>query len=251
MTDTARAVERLTQTHVEVVDEHASTWPPLLTWLDDAVRDKIRRRDGSSGDTGVSIDFGMLGIQDRIKRECAKLRQALYLPAPRDLLHAVSDLWAQADAARRKNELTDEAREHISDSIIAWEQTIDAERGATPRKLELTVPCPQCGNRWILEADKEQHARIDVAHPERDPEGIRKPAVVIEFSEGRAPGRRVQGCWLRDALGGLGAGGRSRRRSQRTARHGRARRVRDRPRPAQQTRIGVCNTASIRLRWET
>lgn len=196
MNDTARAVERLTQTHVEVIDKHASTWPPLLTWLDDAVRDKIRRRDGSSSDTGVSLDFGMLGIQDRIKRECAKLRQSLYLPAPRDLLHAVSDLWAQADAAHRKNELTDEAREHISDSIISWEQAIDAERGATPRKLELTVPCPQCGARWILEADREQHARIDVAHPERDPEGVRKPAVVIEFAEGRAPVAecRVAGC---------------------------------------------------------
>ncbi|KAM9866702.1 hypothetical protein ACIFOC_00467 [Leucobacter aridicollis] len=196
MIDTVRAVERLTQTHIEVVDKHASTWPPLLTWLDDAVRDKIRRRDGSSSDIGVSIDFGMLGIQDRIKRECAKLRQSLYLPPPRDLLHAVSDLWLQAESAHRKNELTDEAREHISESIIGWEQAIDAERGATPRKLELTVPCPQCGNRWILVADTEQHARIDVSHPERNPDGIRKPAVVIEFAEGRAPVAecRVAGC---------------------------------------------------------
>lgn len=196
MSDVARAVERLTQTHVEVIDKHASTWPPLLTWLDDAVRDKIRRRDGSTSDVGVSIDFGMLRIQDRIKRECATLRRGLYLPPQPDLLHAVSDLWHQATAAHSRNELLDSDRDHIGDSIISWEQAIDAERGHTPRKLELTVPCPQCGNRWVLATDTEDTARIDVSHPERAPEHIRKAAVVIEFAEGRAPVAecRVEGC---------------------------------------------------------
>ena len=194
--DTTRAVERLTQTHVEIIDKHATTWPPLLTSLEDSVRDKIRRRDGSSSDVGVSIDFGMLGILDRIKRECSQIRATLYLPKTPDLLTAVNNVWQQAERMHLSNELNDAAIEHVSDKILAWELAIDAERGATTRKMELTVPCPSCGNRWILEQDQDERTRFDVSHPERNPDGIRKAAVVVEYAEGRAPVAecRVAGC---------------------------------------------------------
>ena len=196
MQNTERAVERLTETHVEVIDKHASTWPPLLDWLDTAVRDKIKRRDGSSGDIGVSLDFGMLAIQDRIKRECWHLMRSLHLTPPQNLTEAVSRLWSATKNAHAKNELTDADLEHTADSVITWEQLIDSERGHTPRKLELTVPCPSCGNRWALETDHNNPARIDTDHPERNPDEIRKAAIVIEFTEGRAPVAecRVAGC---------------------------------------------------------
>lgn len=181
---TDRAIERLTQPHTETTDGHIVEWPALIDWICDAVTEQVARGGTGSGDGRSPINEGALAILNRIKRDTIKLRAWLYMtPKANGVKTDLAEAWATACEYRAKGELDDEAWLHIIDRTEAWVSDIEAEWDDRPRRMELAVPCPACGERWIL----------DTTSP-REPK--RRSAVVIEYAEGRAPVAecRTEGC---------------------------------------------------------
>ena len=175
MQNTERAVVRLTETHTEHTDAGPVEWPPLLVWLDAAITAQVKRGQAGSGGTGSPIDTGALDLHNRISAELAALRKALYLPTMRDHSAAVIDTWAAALRYRATNNLTDDTLwERVCDTFPAWVADIEAEWDDRTRRMEVTVPCPRCSVRWIEEREDKDTTR-------------RRAAIVIEYSEGRAP----------------------------------------------------------------
>lgn len=171
------AVSRLTEHHSVMTDAGEVTWPPLLVWLTDAVTEQVKRGGAGSGGTGSPINAEALVILQRIETGMKQMRQALYLPPMRDLMAAVPDTWGIAQAFRHNGELEDQQWERICDAFPKWVADIEAEWDDRTRRMEVTVPCPSCGERWILEADEnDKHSA-----------GTRRSAIVVEWAEGRAP----------------------------------------------------------------
>lgn len=178
MQDTERAVERLTQAHTEMTEAGPTEWPPLLVWLERSVTEMVKRGGAGSNGAGDPIDFEALRVLDDIKKQAAFIRAVVYLPKkPGELIADVIEAWEAVKTAHGKDELTDSQWDLICEELKGWVYRIEAEQLTRPRKMELTVPCPRCGLRWI-------RVKVDEKHPEQDE---RKAAIVIEFSDGRAP----------------------------------------------------------------
>lgn len=177
MEATSRAVVRLTEHHTELTEAGAVDWPPLLVWLNDAVTEQVKRGQAGSGGTGSPINTEALVILQRIETGMKQMRQALYLPPMRDLMAAVPDTWGRAQSYRHNGELEDQQWERICDAFQKWVADIEAEWDDRTRRMEVTVPCPSCGERWILEADEDDKHSV----------GKRRSAIIVEWAEGRAP----------------------------------------------------------------
>ena len=173
MQDTERAVVRLTEPHTEMTEAGAVEWPPLLLWLDGAVTEQVKRGQAGSGGSGSPIDLGALALLQRIEHGVKLMREALYLPAMRDLQGAVRETWDSAQAYQAKGELDPQQWERITEAFPEWVAAIEQEWDDRTRRMEITVPCPRCGTRWILEEDNGAEKR--------------RSAVSVEYAEGRAP----------------------------------------------------------------
>lgn len=191
MEATSRAVVRLTEDHTEHTEAGATEWPPLLVWLERSVTEMVKRGGAGSNGAGIPIDFEALRILDGIKKDVRRIRTGLFmfgrLP---ELVEAVTETWATAKQDRAHHKIDDAEWEIICDTIEGWAAAIEGEQATRPRKMELIVPCPRCGHRWI-----QDHIEVD-GEQVPDPNGERKAAVVIEFGENRAPVAecRVAGC---------------------------------------------------------
>lgn len=178
MESTERAVVRLTEDHTEMTEAGATEWPPLLRWLEQSVTEMVKRGGAGSSGAGIPIDFEALRVLDDVKKACGQIREAMYLPKRgHGLISDVVEAWAASKQARNRQEVDDAQWAKITDELESWVSRIEAEQNMRPRKMELTVPCPNCGNRWFEETPDENYPE------DRD----QKPAVVIEFGEGRAP----------------------------------------------------------------
>lgn len=167
------AVTRLTTEHTVITEGRSVEWPALVDWLSDAVTQQVKRGGDGSGGSSTPLDLTALALYQRIEKDTALIRAALYLPMMRDLKGAIRDAWDTAKQYRARGELDDLQWERISDRFPAWVADIEAEWGDRPRMMELCVPCPHCGERWVLE---DSHG-----------EPRRRTAVRIGYSEGRAP----------------------------------------------------------------
>lgn len=168
------AVTRLTETHTVQTDAGPVEWPPLVVWLERSVTEVVKRGGAGGNGAGIPIDFEALRLLDRIKREVAWMREALYMPRKGDgLLSDVAAAWARTKELRASGDVPDDQWERICEAFEDWVQAIISEQEARARMMELTVPCPSCGTRWILE--------------DQDGEEKRRSAVWIEYGEGRAP----------------------------------------------------------------
>lgn len=187
---TDRAVERLTQPHSDTHAGHVTEWPPLIDWIERAITEQVKRGGASSGDGDAGIDEGALRIFNRIKYGVASIAKRLYLP--KDGAHprvALPGVWEAAHSYRVNGELDDELWEHVTEQIESWVADIEAEWEDRPSRMELTVPCPDCGHRWIVE-------RADPNDP--GAQDKRRPAVIVEYASGRAP---VAECRVLDCGG--------------------------------------------------
>lgn len=173
MIDAERAVERLTQEHTEHTEAGPVEWPPLLEWLEKSVTEQVKRGQAGSGGTGNLIDLEALALLQRIELGVRQMREALYLPTIRDTAKGLIEAWKTAEKYHSKGELEDAQWERICEAIPAWVTAIEQEWNDRTRIMEITVPCPRCGTRWVLE--------------DQDGEEKRRSAVRIEYAPNRAP----------------------------------------------------------------
>ncbi|WP_053387012.1 DUF7341 domain-containing protein [Leucobacter japonicus] len=177
MESTERAVTRLTEPHTELTEAGPVEWPALIDWLNDAITEQVKRGQAGSGGTGSPIDMAALGLLQRIEKGVRQLREALYLPIMRDAKAALRDAWDAAKTQRATGDLDDDQQwERITDAIPGWVLEIEQEWDDRTRRMELTVPCPRCGERWLLEPVGD-----GVSEPKR------RAAVWIEYADMRAP----------------------------------------------------------------
>lgn len=175
MESTERAVVRLTEPHTELTEAGPVEWPALIDWLDTAITEQVKRGQAGSGGTGSPIDMAALALLQRVEGGVRLLREALYLPIMRDLKGALRDAWDSAKAQRSTGDLDDDQQwERITDAFPGWVLEIEQEWDDRTRRMEVTVPCPRCGNRWLLEDDGSGGEK-------------RRAAVWVEYAEGRAP----------------------------------------------------------------
>lgn len=172
VTAAERAIVRLTERHTEMTEAGAVDWPPLLVWLDKSITEVVKRGGAGSGGLGIPINFGALRVLNDIRRASGRIREALFLvkQSGSDALVAdVAEAWIIARQSRARGELADGQWLQVCEEVESWAARIEAEQNVRPRQMELTVPCPRCETRWVLD------------------DGERRAAVVIEYAEGRAP----------------------------------------------------------------
>lgn len=163
-----RSVERLTQEHTEHTDAGPVEWPPLLEWLEAAVTEVVGRSGAGSGDGGVPFNTEAAALLKYIDGRIKLMREALYLRTTGNRITDTQQAWATAVTERQGGRMDDQQWENITDEFTDWVQRIEAEDDR-PRKMELTVPCPRCEQRWIMDDDQ------------------RVSAIRIEFKTGGAP----------------------------------------------------------------
>lgn len=168
MQDTERAVERLTQAHTEHTDAGPVEWPPLLEWLESAVTEVVGRSGGGAGGGGVPLNTDALDLLKYIDGRIKLMREALYQRSVGTRVEDTKLAWSIAVTERQGGRMDDQQWENITDEFTNWVQRIEAEDDR-PRKMELTVPCPRCEQRWIMDDDQ------------------RVSAIRIEFKAGGAP----------------------------------------------------------------
>lgn len=173
----SRAVVRLTEDHTEHTEAGVTEWPPLLVWLEDAITEVVGRSGGAGGG-GVPLNTDALELLNYIDGRIKLMRDALHLKPLGARIDEVERLWRTAQDERAGGRMDDEQWETIGDEFIGWVHRIEAEDDR-PRKLELTVPCPRCEQRWVMENDQ------------------RVSAIRIEFKAGQAP---VADCRNQDCL---------------------------------------------------
>lgn len=178
MQSTERAVVRLTEDHTEMTEGGAVEWPPLLVWLESAVTEIVGRKGGGAGGAGVPLNADALDLLQFIDRRVRMMREALHLPSQGGRVKDTAVVWEATVTERKGGRMDDEQWERITDELGDWVTRIEALYDR-PRKMEVTVPCPRCEERWMLDAN-----------------GDRVAAVAVEFAEGRAPVAecRVDGC---------------------------------------------------------
>lgn len=170
MERTERAVVRLSQAHTEMTEAGPVEWPPLLIWLERSVTEVMGRTGEGSGGGGAPFNEEAADLLDHIASRLGLLEDAVGILGSRrrGLIRRVPAAWECAKRERAGGRITDGAWERICDELPAWVARIEAQDDR-PRKIELTVACPECGKRWVL----------------RD--GERRAAVRIELGRGAAP----------------------------------------------------------------
>lgn len=181
MGDAERAVERLTEDHVEIADGHVTEWPPLLEWLEASVTEIVGRDGGGGGGNGIPINEDALLLMDHVRRRLKLMGAALYVPLTGDVIADTRAAWAKAQDERAGGRMDDHAWEMICDEFPDWVQRIEAEDDR-PRRMEMTTPCPRCEVRWVYLIGRDEYDRISLTNA--DP---RKAAVVVEWKPGHVP----------------------------------------------------------------
>lgn len=178
MQATDRAVERLTTAHTEHTEAGPVEWPPLLVWLQTRVTEIVGRKGGSSAGAGVPLNTEALEVLNHIERRYRLMCEAAFTAPATDLVTGVARVWQILRDDRAGGRIDDSEWERIEAEFPDWVNRIEAEDDR-PRKMELTVPCPRCEKRWVL-----------------DDQGQRVAAVIVEFAAGRAPVAecRVEEC---------------------------------------------------------
>ncbi len=167
MQNTERAVERLTEAHTEHTEAGMVEWPPLLVWLEQSITTIMGRSGGGSGD-GLPLNTEALALQSFIDNRLAMLLKSLGHTRSGARSQDVAFAWEIAKSHRAQSMLDDHQWETVCDEFVDWVHRIEAEDDRA-RTMELTVPCPRCGVRWV------------------DGPTSRVAAVSVEFKEGQAP----------------------------------------------------------------
>lgn len=165
---TERAVLRLTEPHTEMTEAGPVEWPALIDWLDDSIREVVGRGGGGSGGAGLPFNTEALALLNHIDGRLRLILGGLGEQRTGDRKFDVTHAWTAAKTHRAQGMVDDVQWENICDEFPDWVHRIEAEDDR-PRKIELTVACPRCEKRWVLD------------------DGNRVAAVRIELRAGGAP----------------------------------------------------------------
>ncbi|KUF07171.1 hypothetical protein [Leucobacter sp. G161] len=178
MTDTARAVERLTQTHTVHLDGAEYECAPLLEQLRDAISSSMGGGSGGGGGAGGNlINAEALGLWQHIEDIARAWLNEWRLPHAGDLINVVPRFAQATQAQHAAGAIDDDMRDELDAAFGKWIYRIE-DLFDPPHQKELTAPCPSCGERHHLSQEKDKQGRVI--------ETRQLAAVTIPVKRGRA-----------------------------------------------------------------
>lgn len=172
--EATRAVEKLTDTHSEMIDGAIGTSEPLLTLIWEARYPNLGRTKGGGG-SGDVLDVTAMTIYENIDGIVRSWLAHFREHSTGDLLPLVQRLHQVLQAEHAGGRLEDEER--MFGMFGQWVQQIE-DHFDPPKVYEITGVCPECEAERIPEGDEPGEG-------ERDERPL-KWAVRVDIKPGRA-----------------------------------------------------------------
>lgn len=172
------AVRKLTDVHILTTPAGNVARGPLLALLEEMVTAQDSGGGSGAGGPGIPLNDRAFELSQYVRRRLALMCEAYGVQPSGDLVGDLKGVWATAYADWLVSRVSASAWRALSLEVSDWVVRIEAQ-AEKPQVIEMTVACPECGNRWIA-----------------DEEGQRSTAVTITFVTGQPPSAecRVAGC---------------------------------------------------------
>ena len=182
MQNTERAIERLTETHTEVIGSAIGTSGPLLTVLRDARYPNLGRTKGGGGG-GDMFDIAAVDLYEHIDGTVRSWLAEYRQEHTGDLLELTKTLHKVLTAEYAGGRLEDPDR--MFGMFTTWMSRID-DHFDPPKEYELTAPCPECAAERVPTGSEPRSGEKD--------ERPYKWAVRVPVKVGRAVVAECHAC---------------------------------------------------------
>ena len=160
MTDTARAVERLTQTHVVHLEGNEYECAPLLEQLRETISSSTGGGSGGGGGAGGNLlNFAALELWELIDGITRGWLHTWGLDHGGALAEALQRLPHAIQTQHAAGAIDDDFRERLESAFGKWVYEIE-DLFDPPHQKELTAPCPKCGERHHLVHETDDHGTV-------------------------------------------------------------------------------------------
>ena len=176
MTDTMRAVERLTATHTVHYDGAEYECEALLEQLREALTSSLGAGSGGGSGDGGLINMGAFTLWENIDGIARGWLRSFNLDHRGDLNDVIRRLPAVIQAEHANGTIDDDLRDRLDAMFGQWVAQIE-DLFDPPHQKELTAPCPECGERYYKAEQIENGKVVDTTQ---------LAAVVIPVKKGRA-----------------------------------------------------------------
>lgn len=165
----AAAVNKLASTHTVSTPAGDTIRGPLLDWAEEMVTTQDSGGGSGSSGPGVPINDRAFDLVQTIRQELNLMCQAYGVHHADTLAGLTRSVWASAHAAWLLSRVEAHAWRALTRTLVRWVAQIEAQADR-PRTMELTVPCPQCGYRWVPDENDNRTAAITIQYlPDQPP----------------------------------------------------------------------------------
>ena len=186
MSDVARAVERLTQTHTVHLDGAEYECAPLLEQLREAISSSMGGGSGGGGGAGGNLlNFTALELLELIDGITRGWLREWHIDHGGELTEAMQRLPHAIQAQHAAGAIDDDFRERLDAEFGKWVWQIE-DLFDPPHQKELTAPCPECGERHHLVQEKDEDGHVIDTR--------QQAAVSIPIKRGRAVIAECRNC---------------------------------------------------------
>lgn len=179
------AVTRLTETHTVHLEGAEYECEPLLTQLREAMTSSIGAGSGGGSGDGGLINVAAFTMWEQIDGVARAWLLELERFRGDDIAGVIQRLIPAIKAAHANGILTDEQRDELNSYPARWVTMIE-DLFDPPHTKELTAPCPDCGERWVTNEERDPRGRVV--------ETKQSAAVVIPVKRGRAIVAECRAC---------------------------------------------------------
>lgn len=160
MNATARAVERLTQTHTVHLEGAEYGCAPLLEQLREAISSSTGAGSGGGGGTGGNLlNLEALNLWEHIDGIVRGWLREWGLGHGGELTEALQRLPHAIQAQHAAGAIDDDFRERLEAAFDKWVYQIE-DLFDPPHQKELTAPCPECGERHHLVQETDERGTV-------------------------------------------------------------------------------------------
>ncbi|QIK62361.1 hypothetical protein G7068_03400 [Leucobacter viscericola] len=157
----ARAVERLTQVHEVSLGDRQAVADPLLSMLWDARYASIGAGGTRGGGDGSMLNYKAFDLYEEIDGYVRAQLNEYRQPHTGDLLQLVPKMLATVQAELAGNRIEEDYAERLLAKFDQWVWKIE-DLFDPPHEKEITVNCPDCGERYHATTTYERRGNEDV-----------------------------------------------------------------------------------------
>lgn len=159
MATTARAVERLNQTHTAHLESAEYECAPLLEQLREAISSSMGAGSGCGGTGGNLLNLAAHELWELIDGITRGWLREWGVNHTGDLPVVLQRLPHAIQAQHAAGAIDDDFRDRLNSAFTTWVTMIE-DLFDPPRQKELTAPCPKCGERDDEDGDTRRAAIV-------------------------------------------------------------------------------------------